>query len=110
MAVQGGAPDADGLGDGVHDVFTRCVHLPGNRELLGGHDCWTPPMATPGASGIQTCLGALANELPLELGQRAEDVKDQAPTGSRSVDAFGQGAKSDPSLVEFTHRVDQMSQ
>ena len=57
-----------------------------------------------------TGSGALADERALELGQRAHHVEDQAPAGSRRVDALAQGAKVDASLAQIAHHVDQMRQ
>jgi hypothetical protein len=41
-------------------------------------------------------MGPLPDQVPLELGQRPEDVEDQLAARGRRVDLLGQRAKADP--------------
>lgn len=72
---------ADGL-----DLIVRIgEHRPGHLDLFFGH--------RPRRS--ETGHRPLADQLALELGQRAEDVKDQLAARSRRVDIFLQGNEAD---------------
>ena len=81
-------------------MFT-VVHLTGDSQLLPGHRSW--PFAGTATSSCrgEPGDGALTDQLTLELGQGAEDVKDE-PTGRRrGVDAFGARAEADVASGEI---------
>lgn len=50
--------------------------------------------------------GSLANEANLELSQRSEDVKDQAPAGRRSIEVLVKAAEAYSSLAESIYDLD----
>jgi len=60
--------------------------------------------------GRQAGAGALADELALELRERAEDVEDELPAGARGVDRLGEEAESDLSLLEELNEVDEVAE
>src|SRR3954454_25398058 len=43
------------------------------------------PMPASCSSGCQACVGALPDEVPLELGERPEDMKDELAAGGRGI-------------------------
>ena len=50
-------------------------------------------------------LGPLADHLPLELCQSAEDVEDQFSTAGRGVDLLGQALETDAPLLQPSDRL-----
>ena len=51
----------------------------------------------------------IPDDLPLELGQRTEQVEHQPPARGGRVDRLPQRAEPDPTFVQRGHGVDQMS-
>lgn len=73
-------------------------------------DHWPPPTgAAPLASGLETGVGALADQIALELGQRAEDVEHQHPARSCGIDVFGELAEPDTPRRQLADFFDQMA-
>src|SRR5436305_9553119 len=110
VAIQGCAADADRLGDLLHGVLPAGEQLTSDAQLLlGDHG---PAAAAPpaGARRLQARLGALADELALELGDRPEDVEHQPTRRARGVDPLRQAAKTEPALPELANQLDQMPQ
>ena len=69
------------------------------------------PAARPG--GGQAGLGALDDQLALELGERGEDAEDQLAGGGRRVDRralAGQDLEPDAALGELVDQVDEVAQ
>jgi hypothetical protein len=79
VTVERRATHPNRVGNLLHRVPTTLDHLPSHPKLVLSHDCRAPAMAASRAGGGQAGLGALANELALEFGDRAEDVEHQAP-------------------------------
>src|SRR4051794_7640597 len=50
---------------------------------------------------LQPCVGPLPGGVPLELGQRPEDVKNEFPAGGCGVDLLREALKADLAVVEF---------
>jgi hypothetical protein len=55
-------------------------------------------------------VGALADQVALALGQRAEDMEDQVPARGGRVDLLLQAAKADAAVFEPADGVDQVPQ
>ncbi len=71
-------------------------------EVLGHRECGrigerlhrgSAAGASPGACCRQAGVGAFADEVPLELGERLEDVEDKPATGRRRIDVLGQATE-----------------
>ena len=88
--VPGDSADAEVLGDlGLGDVR---VGQHGRRLSRVGlrHDRLAPALATTGTGGDEAGNRPLADQAVLELGERAEDVEDQASTTAGGIDGFGE--------------------
>lgn len=72
---------------------------------------YRPPAATAAslARGFQPGVGALADQVTLELGERAEDVEDQHPAWRGRVDLFGQRPEPDVARGELADFLDQVA-
>src|SRR4051812_2401630 len=55
-------------------------------------------------------MGPLPDEVPLELGQCAEDVKNQLAAAGRGIDLLLQGAEANPALLQLFDRVDEVGE
>jgi hypothetical protein len=86
VAVDRGAADAKGLGDGAHRVLPRRIHLPGHLEPVPTQHRRPTDAAATGPGGGQASSGAFADQVALELGQGGKDVEDELATGSGGVD------------------------
>lgn len=67
-----------------------------------------PPVRPWGAGGGEPGPGPLLNDGPLELGERAEDVKDEIAAGSVAVDALGQRSEADLAVFEVFDGLDEL--
>ena len=76
----------------------------GPRELFAGDDGLTPAFPTTRDGRGKARAGALPYQVALELTQCTEQVEDQASTGCRCVDRFGDGAEPDPACRQRGHR------
>ena len=91
-------------------VLARVVHLAGECEFRWRHTRRSAASPSSGSRRSQACQSALANEVALKLGQRAEDVEDQLAARRRGVDILLQAAEADVATLELGNRVDQMPQ
>ena len=108
-AVQRGPGDPQRLADGRDVGLAAVVERPRQRELLAITQLFRPPAEpSPGPRCGQSGLGALANEIALELSQRAEDVKDELAPGGGGVDLLGEGLEANSPLGQRRHHLDQM--
>lgn len=78
------------------------------RDLLGIQHSPTPANTAPAARGGQACLGSFADEIALELGERAENMKDQLSRTGRRIDALGQAFEADASGLEIVYGLDEV--
>jgi hypothetical protein len=60
--------------------------------------------------GLQPCLDALSDEVPLKLGECTENMEDELATGGRAGNAFGQGFKVDAPAFEGGQRLSQVGE
>jgi len=95
VSVDGGSEDAEGVGDLLHGVLPGVVHRPGLPGAGRGHlELW-PALAAAGAGGDQAVLGALDDQVVLELGDRGEHVEEQPAAGGGGVDSLRQRGQPD---------------
>jgi hypothetical protein len=66
-------------------------------------------LSTASARCRETSHRAFADEVALELGQRAEHVEDEPAATCRRVDALVQGPEADPAQLKRVHGLDQVS-
>ena len=71
---------------------------------LGIEQFAPPAFPSSGTGRGQSRLGAFPDQRPLELGKRAENVKDQLPARTIGVDALSQAAQTDTLLVADSRR------
>jgi hypothetical protein len=64
--------------------------FPRSLQLVGSDDRFSPTLSTACGGSGQPGLGAFADQVTLELTQRAEYVEDEPPARCGGVDAFGQ--------------------
>lgn len=82
--------------------------LPRSLQLVGGDNRLSPALPpTCGGSG-QPGLGALADQVALELAQRAEDVEDEPSARRGGVDAFGQRPEADATRFQRGDCLDEV--
>ena len=86
VGVERGRRDAEPLGHLGRDR-RRIAHRRHGHEQRGAvHLARAPAEATAGAGGGQPGMGALGDELTLELGEGGEDAEREAAVGGRRVD------------------------
>jgi len=83
---------------------------PGGFDALGSHDGRSAADAAAGAGGLEPGDGPFPDELPFEVGQRAEDREDEAPAGGGGVDGLGQGPEAHSPALELVDRGEQVRQ
>jgi hypothetical protein len=110
VAVDRGAADAKGLGDGAHRVLPRRIHLPGHLEPVPTQHRRPTAAAATGPGGGQASSGAFADQVALELGQGGKDVEDELATGSGGVDRLLEAAEPDATAGQAGEGIDQVPQ
>src|SRR5215203_3508691 len=84
------------------------VELFHHGNLFGGEG-FAPATPASSISGSgKPGLGALANDVALELGKGAEDVEDELPAAGRGVDVLGEALEADALAVELRDGLDQV--
>ncbi len=81
----------------------------GGGQLRRGHQRRAPTAPAAGHRCLQTCGGALFQEVALELAQRAEEVQDQAPGGGGGVDGLRQGAEAHSPAVQLVDELQEVA-
>jgi hypothetical protein len=84
----------------------RVVHLAGHPDLVEAHN----PGAAAGPRGGQARVGALADQVALELGQRGKDVEHELAAGGGGGHRLLQAAEPDTPVGERSDGVDQVAQ
>lgn len=79
-------------------------------ELFVSHDGFAPAPATAGHRRIEAGASSFADEVALELSERAENVKNEPSAWRRGVDRFCQRAEADAARFQAVHRLDQVRQ
>src|SRR3954470_5814421 len=93
--------------DDVALVLRKGLQL---RELLRRQHLGSAEQPAPGTRRLQTSMGSLPYEVPLELSQRPEDVKDELAATGRGVDVLLKGAKAHTPLLQLPDGLDEMRQ
>ncbi len=82
--------------------------LPGLCELLRGYNRLAASAAAPFLCCLESGAGSFPNEIAFELGQRPEQMEDQATAKCRGVDAFGDGPEADAFGLQFGDDLDEV--
>src|SRR5215207_20720 len=98
--------------EGFANVLNRrgfvSVELFHQSDLLGGEGFAPAALASSGSGRGKPGLGALADDVALELRKGAEDVEDELPAAGRGVDLLGEALEADTLAVEPRDRLDQV--
>src|SRR4051812_19351379 len=84
------------------------IELFHQSDLFRGEGFSPAALASPGPGSGKSCLGALADDVALELGKGAKDIKDELPAAGRGVDLLGEALEADALAVKFPDRLNQM--
>lgn len=95
MAVDRGPADPEHPGDVGHGVLSGLAELAGPGHLGQGHDRGPAPRPPPGPGRLQAGHGAFPDQVPLELGQRPEEVEHELAPRGGGVDGLGQAPEPD---------------
>src|SRR5512135_454440 len=110
VPVQGGPGDAQreaDVGDGVALVVVEGL---GDLRLAGVERSGPSTQPPPCPGGGQSGLGALPDQVTLELSERAEDMEHQLAAACRGVDLLLQGLEADAPLLQHGDGVDEVAQ
>ncbi len=91
VVIQGGAPEPERAGDLAHRHLAALAHRQRRGPLFGCELERAAAEAPGGLGDLPARLGALADQLALELRQGGEQVQLQLPRGGRGVDRLPQG-------------------
>ena len=84
--------------------------LPRPLQLVGGDDRLAPTLSPARGGSAQPGPGALADQVALELAQRAEHVENESSARRGGVDVFGQRPETDATRFQRTDGFDQVCQ
>lgn len=104
-----------GVAGDTHDI-TNILNAPievllqrdGGFLLLFIYSLWPAAHSSSCSCGGQSRVGSLADDVPLELSQRCEDMEDELAPGSRGVNVLLQALEPDASGDEITDGLNQM--
>ena len=94
--------------DGRDRVGRVLVQRPGLGQLPRVQRPRPTSLAPPSACGLQARLGPLADQVPLELGQGPEDVKDELAAAGGRVDRLLEAAEPDLPRLQGGDRLNQV--
>src|SRR5690554_5536065 len=92
--IEGRLADLDPCG-GLADIQPIGQVLPCPLQLVTGDDGLASPFTPPGGGSGQSRLGAITDQVSLELPQGAEHMEDQPPTRRGGIDGFSQRPEAD---------------
>jgi hypothetical protein len=110
VAVDSRPADPQHLGARRHGVLAALVQLPGDGQLLRRHRGGTAAQAAPGPCRRQAGHRPLVDQVPLELGEGAEEVEDELAGRCGGVDALLEAAEADAAAVQFADGVDEVAE
>src|SRR5512132_1420975 len=84
------------------------VQRHGHLRLSGSQCPWPAAFASPRSGSGQAGLGALADDVAFELGERSEDVADELPAGRGGVDRLRDRFEAYPAVIEAGDRLDEV--
>src|SRR5215207_9794274 len=98
--------------EGFANVLNRrgfvSVELFHQSDLFGGEGFAPAALASPGSGSDKPCLGALADDVALELRKGAEDMEDELPAAGCGVDLLGEALEADTLAVELSDGLDEV--
>jgi hypothetical protein len=97
-------------GDLGERVLARVVHLAGKYEFCRRHARRSAALTSSGSCRSQPGQSALANEVALKLGQRAEDMEDQLAARRGRIDVLLQATETNLATLELGGGIDQMTE
>ncbi len=106
VAVEGRDADAEHLGDRRHAHVL--AHRLRRGDLVRCERRWSAADAAAFAGGCDAGAGPLADDLALELRERAEDVEGEPPAAGGGVDVLGQRPERDLARLELLDELDQV--
>jgi hypothetical protein len=110
VAVDGGAGDAELVGDLLDGQVAGVVHLSCQLYLAGAEFGFLPSGAASGACGFQAVHGALGHQRMLELGDRPEDLEKHPADGGGGVDALVEHDQIDAAGLKVLGQLDEVLQ
>src|SRR5215213_4808266 len=84
------------------------IELFHQSDLLGGEGFAPAALASSGSGRGKPGLGALADDVALELRKGAEDVEDELSATGRGVDLLGEALEANALAVKLRDRLDQV--
>src|SRR5208337_5650861 len=91
VPIEGRPGDIQASADIVDRCFALVVELAGKLDLAGSAGKpRSAAFASAGSSGCESCLGALPDDVALELCESSKDMEDELSAGSRGVDLLGE--------------------
>src|SRR4051794_20125800 len=84
------------------------IELFHQSDLFGGEGFSPAAPASPGSGRGKPGLGALADDVALELRKGAEDVEDELPAAGRGVDLLGEALEADAAAVKLCDGLDKV--
>src|SRR3954452_20221582 len=108
IAPQRHAGDIEGFANVSNGRALVGVELFHQSDLFGGEGFSPAALASPGSGRGKPGLGALADDVTLELRKGAEDVEDELPAAGRGVDLLGEALEADTLAVELRDGLDEV--
>src|SRR3954466_9155075 len=105
---QGHAGDMERFANVLNGRGFVGVELFHHCDLFGGEGFAPAALASPCSGRGKPGLGALADDVALELGKGAEDVEDELAAAGRGVDLLGEALETDALAVKPSDRLNQM--
>src|SRR4051794_15763398 len=84
------------------------IELFHQSDLFGGEGFSPAAPASPASGRGKPGLGALADDVALELRKGAEDVEDELPAAGRGVDLLGEALEADAAAVKLCDGLDKV--
>lgn len=95
------------FGDGIGLIL---VQGRGHLRFSGGQCPWPAAFAAPRSGSGEAGLGALADDVAFELGQRPEDMEDELPAGGGRIDVLGDALEPDLPVCQSPDRFDEVGE
>jgi len=106
--VECGPADAEARRDLVHGQ-QWISHEPARRVEALGREPWLPPSEPPARPGSsQACLGALAQQVALHLGEHRANLQHGFAHDGRRIDPVLERAEADAFALELLKQVDEL--
>src|SRR5208337_2223929 len=111
VPIEGRPGDIQASADIVDRCFALVVELAGKLDLAGSAGKpRSAAFASPGTGSSEACLGALPDDVALELCKGSKDVEDELSAGGRGVDLLGEALKAYAFVVEGGDCLDEVAE